>query len=524
MIRLLVALGCLLCGACSTVRAEKPFAIEVVDDATGRGVPLVELTTTNNIPFVTDSAGLVAFDEPGLMDQKVFFTVKSHGYEMEKDMFGFRGVALDVKPGGSATIKIKRLNIAERLYRVTGGGIYRDSILLGRKSPIKQPLLNSKILGLDSTQAAVYNGKIFWLWGDTNRPAYPLGNFFMTGATSLLPDKGGLDPNVGVNFDYFEDDEGFAKKMIPIKSEGNPVWILSLIVLPDDKGVERLAGYFIRVKTLGENLESGIAVFSDEKGIFEKVVDIPVDAVLGPFAQSVRAKTPEGDFIYFSHPYPNIRVKADWKSFLDISQYEALTPLAQGETFDGTNTKLDRKDGRIQWTWKRNTAALKSEEQQKLVDAGLMKLEDSPLALRNIDDGRPVLLHSCTVDWNEHRRKYVMIGLEMKAKESYIGEVWYAEAASPAGPWISAKKIVTHDHYSFYNPRRHVFFDQGRYIYFDGTYSNALNETVKPTPRYDYNLVMYRLDLDDPRLEGVRSGKVPPAYTGAPPAEQKSDR
>src|SRR5262245_22741779 len=116
-----------------------PFAVEVVDDQTGRGVPLVELTTTSNVTYVTDSAGIVAFDEPGLMNQRVFFHVQSHGYEFRKDGFGIRGVALDITPGGSAQIKIKRLNIAERLYRMTGQGIYRDSVLVGRQPATKSP-------------------------------------------------------------------------------------------------------------------------------------------------------------------------------------------------------------------------------------------------------------------------------------------------------------------------------------------------------------------------------------------------
>src|SRR5436305_5896317 len=83
----------------------RPFAIEVVDDQTGRGVPLVELTTTSGVTYVTDSAGLVAFDDPALMDQRVFFHLKSHGYEFPKDGFGIHGVAVDVTPGGSAQLK-----------------------------------------------------------------------------------------------------------------------------------------------------------------------------------------------------------------------------------------------------------------------------------------------------------------------------------------------------------------------------------------------------------------------------------
>ncbi|HEX3870961.1 MAG TPA: hypothetical protein VHV77_11020, partial [Pirellulales bacterium] len=42
------------------------FGIEVVDDDTGRSVPLVELRTINELRYVTDNAGRVAFAEPEL--------------------------------------------------------------------------------------------------------------------------------------------------------------------------------------------------------------------------------------------------------------------------------------------------------------------------------------------------------------------------------------------------------------------------------------------------------------------------
>src|SRR5271166_5326232 len=103
------------------------FRIHVVEEGTGRGVPLVELRTVNQIRYVTDSNGIVAFDEPGLLNRKVFFSISSHGYEVENDGFGYRGKVLDVTEGGSADIVIRRKNIARRLYRVTGAGIYRDS-------------------------------------------------------------------------------------------------------------------------------------------------------------------------------------------------------------------------------------------------------------------------------------------------------------------------------------------------------------------------------------------------------------
>src|SRR5262249_9438325 len=85
---------------------------------------------------------------------------------------------------------------------------------------------------------------------------------------------------------------------------------------------------------------------------------------------------------------------------------------------------------------------------------------------------------------------------------SYLGEVWYAEADTPTGPWAYAVQVATHPRYDFYNPRQHPTFDQagGRLIYFEGTYSHTFSGNQNPTPRYDYNQLMYRLDPADPRL------------------------
>src|SRR4051812_3759296 len=89
--------------------ANHVFTIEVVDDATNRGVPLVELRTVNGIRYWTDSNGIAVVDEPGWMEGlPVFFHVSSHGYEFPKDGFGFRGKALRVKAGESARLAIRR--------------------------------------------------------------------------------------------------------------------------------------------------------------------------------------------------------------------------------------------------------------------------------------------------------------------------------------------------------------------------------------------------------------------------------
>jgi len=73
--------------------------IRVLDSATGRGLPLVELETVNGLTFVTDNTGRVAFNEPGLMDREIFFAVRSPGYEPKKDGFGIAGAVATPRAG-----------------------------------------------------------------------------------------------------------------------------------------------------------------------------------------------------------------------------------------------------------------------------------------------------------------------------------------------------------------------------------------------------------------------------------------
>ena len=82
------------------------FVIQVQDEQTGRGVPLVELKTVSNLRFYTDSGGYSAIDDPALMNQRVYFSIISDGYEFPIDGFGNRGRAFDIMVGEQATLKI----------------------------------------------------------------------------------------------------------------------------------------------------------------------------------------------------------------------------------------------------------------------------------------------------------------------------------------------------------------------------------------------------------------------------------
>lgn len=464
------------------------FGIQVVDEQTGRGIPLVTLTTTNSIRLITDSAGWVAFQEPGLMNREVWFSVESPGYEYPKDGFGYAGIRATPVPGKTMTVKMRRVQVAERLYRITGQGIYGDSLLLKKSVPLPDAL-NGSVVGQDSVQAVPYRGRVFWLWGDTGLPQYPLGIFQVTAAWSDLPGKGGMDPKQGVRLQYLEDPEkpGQARKAAPGPEPG-PVWLFGMLTVPDEMGKERLIAHFTRQKGLEAVLEHGLMVFNDEKGIFERLVIFDLKRMWqSPHGNAVRIKNEEGDFFYFAAPFCYTRVRATLADLKNQDKYEALT--------------YDEQTGR--YRWQSAMAPTEQKEEMALRKAGKIKPEQSLYMVKDANSDAEVQIHGGSVTWNAYRKRWVLVGHQIMGKASMLGEVWYAESTSPQGPWTKAVHIATHPTYSFYNVRHHAFFDQegGRYIYFEGTYTATFSTNLPPVPRYEYNQIMYRLDLNDPRLK-----------------------
>jgi len=97
-----------------------PFWVRIVDQETGRGVPLVELRTLNAVEFWTDSNGVAVVDEPAFEGQDVAFFIHGDGYEFPKDdRLEDSGSILHVRSGRHVELKIRRLDIGERLYRIT---------------------------------------------------------------------------------------------------------------------------------------------------------------------------------------------------------------------------------------------------------------------------------------------------------------------------------------------------------------------------------------------------------------------
>ncbi|MGV3486332.1 MAG: hypothetical protein ACO1RT_18075 [Planctomycetaceae bacterium] len=453
---------CWLTVAAATVAMAAPRAaaaeacrILVVDQESGWPVPMVELKTTHQLRFVTDNSGVIAMDDPSLMNREVWFSILGHGYAVKPDGFGSRGVRLTPRPGETLTVTVQRSSIAKRIGRLTGAGLFAESQKLGAELDWQE----GPVFGCDSVQNAVHRGKLFWAWGDTQVANYPLGIFHMTGATTSLRPFDSLQPPLRPRFDRFIDDN----KPRPLASMpgSGPTWLTGVHSLPDKNGVERLVACYRKISPPLEVYEAGLCVWNDDAARFEHLRTVwkksdgePLPAVLAEGHSAIWTDDQNQRWLLFGNPLPHVRLPATFEAWQDVTQWQTLTP------------------------------------QRTLVSAV---------------DGSEVEPHSGSIAWNEYRSRWVTVFMQKFGKPSAFGTLWYAEADSPLGPWGPAVEILSHENYTFYNPRLHpeVTATGEPILLFEGTYSAEFADRPVPTPRYDYNQILYRLDLDDPKLSAA---------------------
>lgn len=509
-------------GQADEAESSRYFGIHVIDAVTERGIPMVSLTTVDDVTYISDSAGWVAIHEPELSGSSVFFKVDSPGYEVAKDGFGISGVRLRIDPGKTSTVSMKRNNLAERLYRITGRDLYLDSVRLGQPTPLKNPLGSGMVVGQDSIQPIRIGDEMYWFWGDTNRLSYPLGLFRTAGAVSKLSGDADLDPAEGIDFDYFTNPDGFARAMIEVPEKEGVVWIHGVSTVIDSKQQLQVITQYSRRRGLEQPLEQGIALWNDKRKLFEVLDVIDLTDSWRIVRDHPIYQTMDGiDYLCFGNPFPVSRVPATLEAVRDRSAYESFTcreELSDANPAQGQlqNARpLRDSSGQLVWRWAKAPPVTQQDE-RRWVKNGQMRIDEAKFLPSDADvTDRIVEVHAGTVYFNSFRNRWIMIANEQawdKKSPSFLGEVFYSESNTAQGPFVRTVKIATHPGQSFYNPCHHPYFDQqaGRVIYFEGTYCNTFT-TSPATPRYNYNQLMYRLNLGDTRITEVFGEPAKPA-------------
>jgi hypothetical protein len=307
----------------------------------------------------------------------------------------------------------------------------------------------------------------------------------------VLPNAGGLSQNVGVDFSYFTGSDGFAAPMCP-GCEGGPSWLAGLASVPDVNGNDILyAGYAI-VNADGSSKESGLARFDDEKQHFERVITdfAKREDFVRPDAHDFTYRHGDTSYVYYGD---RLRIPASAEAFMNPAQYEQFGPYAA----NASKEVLIRADGTLDYAWRPGARHVSSAQ---LKAAGIHPSQDLDGKHLDIETGKPISVTPPAIVWNAYRQRFFQVMQQIGGSSSAIGEIWHAEADTPLGPWVYARHIITHDRYTFYNTFHHPEFAQGQFSFIEGTYTATYSGNEDLTPRYNYNQLLYRLDLEDARL------------------------
>ena len=142
----------------------------------------------------SDSQGMVAFCDPDAVGRSIAFTVTSDGYTLPSGPT----VTLAATAGGAARVTLARRYAGERLYRATGQGIYRDSVLLGssRRRPPRRTSTGLWAMGQDTPSTFVYAAAGTRSAGCTDCAAHFPVQLDTSGATSPLA-RANFSPDLG---------------------------------------------------------------------------------------------------------------------------------------------------------------------------------------------------------------------------------------------------------------------------------------------------------------------------------------
>ena len=506
------------------------FRIHCVDSRTGRGVPLVRLTTSAYLSFYSDSSGIIAFDEPGMLHGGLtYFQVRTDGYSvvssLSGDPKGDPGVLLRTFPGGNATVVLQRTQHAERLFRLTGSGLYRDTVLTGGVPPIKEPLLSKAgVVGQDSLMALPFKDKVFWFFGDTECPQGPRSTDcqhygrFTTGATSPFPptDAKSVAPSLeyfssnnasdpgGMSSDGLPDPallaqwnpDGFPHPRAMLAGPGRPrwfnmsTWVGSLTVVTSSKQESRMYLRYV-CPNGGPDVLYGLALWDEADEVFRPLVGKSGYSFRYSGAQVVQRLSPDDTktgHIYYASAFAMERVQSgSFTAFEDPARVEYFTPCAASDRGGCTDTSGD-------WGWK--SADLASggtanpsghayfgpAQEAAAIAAGHLASSDARMQVTDSKTGKPIggTLSRGSVNWNAFRNRYVLIADRHDAhpsdKTSRYGEIYYCESDAIVGPWTECTVVATHawTGSSCYNPLQLAWLDEGggKVVYFACTWTS----------------------------------------------------
>lgn len=329
--------------------------------------------------------------------------------------------------------------------------------------------------------------------------------------------------------------------MTHVETPQGPTWISGVFVLtsPSNASASTMWARFSKVDHDMNTKRWGLLLWDDEAESFTESAEFDVGSIWQNFvgnsafvwlpADSNVTQGSEEQYVYFGSPFPFVRVPATPEAVVNLAEYESWTPLQEGQTAgNGTDASVlaYEADGvTLSYAWRKNTPPLTNDDRASFEANGIVGRDQFAVRLRDATsaDCIPVELSGGSTYWNPYRGKFIAVataGWGTDNGGSPLGEIWYAESTELTGPWEQAVRVITHNvsQMSLYNPISiHPFDkDNGRTIYITGTYSFSFSAASHPTPLYDYNNLVFELDLsqDLPATIPVAGQQACPQHPG----------
>jgi hypothetical protein len=354
------------------------FRIKFVDAHTRRGIPMVLARSSHYLEQYSDSAGNIAFLEPGMMNRPVWFSILTDGYNFSASdqpasshahqaLFPYdSGVTLTTTPGTTATVLLNRTQIAERVYRLTGAGLYRDTLLTQDLSEIPASAAprasedtHSGSTAQDSLQIAIFKRKVLWLFGDTacaqsSREANCFGSgMFSVGAHSCVPGGAGCadKPDEPPSLQYYGNSTVFPPRphpMAPIAPLNQNTWVSAFVTIDPGTPSESLFGHYYKNPGDGQGSGSeGIARWDETRSQLVQQAVWPPGLPSGlEGAHTIQLLSPADctlGYAYFVNGAVSLRVRATAQAVSNPHAYERLSPAASNWSCSTVNWNAHAK-------------------------------------------------------------------------------------------------------------------------------------------------------------------------------------
>ncbi|GAB4275085.1 MAG: hypothetical protein Kow0029_15940 [Candidatus Rifleibacteriota bacterium] len=462
---------------------------------------MVELELENGLKLISDNDGFITLFAPDLEGKTARFKITGNGYSTgQRDFWGEESFTTTIQAGKFEKCYLKRTQLAQRLYRITGASRYNHTILAGKKPRFEtSDLLPGGVIGQDSVITVPWKNRLWNFYGDT----LGLSGFNFSASCARLPfsDKmhPSFDPDIGLPLEYLVDENGFAKKMIETGKKGF-TWIeyvLPVKLFANSKSKSLLARYVLH-SSLEKAEEAGFALFQESEGSFRIVKRFKT-------SKGHKCTHPVPIFIgserrYLLFPwemtgveYSEIVNEQEHFFYTCFRKMDSKAKRTKGFLLNGEKCYIERDSkGRAIYSWRKGGVAASSLFQQILLQKGVMTEDDVLFAPLEIDSGKRIARFDGSIAYNSFKGCWICISQGIKP-----GDIIYAEADTPTGPWGFARKVSEFKRYNLYNPAQHPWFAQenDRFIYYEGTYTNFFSDSPGKNPEADYNQVMFKLDL-----------------------------